>query len=754
MVWTDKMVTENDLSNIRTQRSKPYIYQAIDPALREYHENLGWEVDKELKKKIRMRKSKPHDETFEDRVWMLFAKMGFSHMNRDRKLAIPYDKNNSNLTQQVDVLAIDEDTAIIVECKCAQSVDKKHNFKEEITALQGNRQGVITAIRKKYPKRKFAYIFATQNYVLGDQDMQRLKEADITYFDEDVLHYFESLVKQLGRCAKYQLQGHLFMNKKIDNMQSIVPAVRGDMGGHTYYAFSIRPSILLKMCHVLHRDKINKNNMPAYQRFIKRDRLTAIRKFVNDGGYFPNSIVINIDVAKKLQFDLANLQCEESLTKLGLLHLPSQYHSAYVIDGQHRLYGYSETEYVDSNTIPVVAFVGLQPEEQVELFMQINENQKAVPKELRNVLNASMLLDSEDLNSRRKALRLSIAQNLGEDRASPLFGRIIISENNDNPDASVTMEAISEGLKKGGYLNTYKKKGSEYTLVEQGLFDKIDVQATRDILYPFLKEAFNYIQECLNEEWDKGKSGILVINNSIQAIIMLLYDIILLLKNKGIINPISDKASTIMEHAKFYIDPMIAFIQTATEQQRNAIKRTYGTNGPINAWRTYQKAVADAREDFSPAGLAEWWRDNAKQFNDRSGALIRDISKYIKDDIEKRLNKKYGNSWFTQGVPKTVYMAASKMATTKNYGVTDDSQRVTEWNCVNIAQCRQIVAYGGNWQEIFSEKYAFPNTKGKRDEKTEWMMRFDKIRSKDLMTYSISEEEYKFLQTIYDWLCK
>lgn len=63
----------------------------------------------------------------------------------------------------------DEDTVIIVECKCAQTVDKKHNFKEEITAIQGNRQGIITAIRKKYPKRRFAYIFATQNYVLGDK---------------------------------------------------------------------------------------------------------------------------------------------------------------------------------------------------------------------------------------------------------------------------------------------------------------------------------------------------------------------------------------------------------------------------------------------------------------------------------------------------------------------------------------------------------------------------------------------------------
>lgn len=745
------MVSGNDLQNIKNQRSKPYIYKVVQPELLAGHEQLGWTLDKTLKKSVKIRKEKPIDEAFEDRVWVLFAKMGFQHMNKDRHLEIPYVKENPDLTQQIDVLAIDEDTAIVVECKAAQSLDKKTNFKDTITAIQGYRQGLTTAIKKKYNKRKVAYIFATQNYVLGDQDLARLQESKITYFDEDVLKYYEELVKQLGDCAKYQLQGHLFMNTKIENMQTVVPAVMGDMGGHPYYAFSCKPDTLLKMCHVLHRDKVNKDNMPAYQRFVKHDRLLTIRRFIDNGGYFPNSIVINIENTKKLRFDKSDKQCEDG-PKLGLLTLPQLYHSAYIIDGQHRLYGYAGTEYATKNTIPVVAFVGLKPEEQVELFMQINENQKAVPKRLRNVLNATLLLDSDDPSSVRKALCLSIAQALGEDRASPLFGAVNIDENDNNTFASVTMEAISDGIRKGQYLSTFKKKGNVYNQTSHGLFDKDDNAQTRAILYPFLRDCFNYLQECLEDEWKKGKSGVILINNSIQAIIMLLHDIVSLLQSKGKVNPMSDKVATIIDETKYYLDPLISFIHGLTTEQRDTIKKSYGSTGPTKVWRTYQKAIADKRPDFCPEGLEEWWRDNAKQFNNQSGTLIRDISKFIKDDFEKRLRDKYGNDWFTNGVPKPVYMKASKTATERNYGVTDDAQRITPWQCVTISQCQQIATYGSNWSEVFCDAYTMPNTKGTKIEKTDWMIQFDKIRAKDLFTYSVTEKEYKFLQEIFEWL--
>ena len=65
-----------------------------------------------------------------------------------------------------------------------------------------------------------------------------------------------------------------------------------------------------------------------------------------------------------------------TISKIGILHIPKRYRSAYIIDGQHRLYGYSDSLYAETNTIPVVAFVDLERSEQIKLFMDINENQK------------------------------------------------------------------------------------------------------------------------------------------------------------------------------------------------------------------------------------------------------------------------------------------------------------------------------------------------------------------------------------------
>ncbi|MGK0747779.1 DGQHR domain-containing protein, partial [Yokenella regensburgei] len=92
-----------------------------------------------------------------------------------------------------------------------------------------------------------------------------------------------------------------------------------------------------------------------------------------------------------------------SISKLGILHLPNIYRSAYIIDGQHRLYGYANSEYAASNTVPVVAFVDLDKKEQVKLFMDINENQKAVSKNLRTTLQADLLWESDNVAERQLA---------------------------------------------------------------------------------------------------------------------------------------------------------------------------------------------------------------------------------------------------------------------------------------------------------------------------------------------------------------
>ena len=174
-----------------------------------------------------------------------------------------------------------------------------------------------------------------------------------------------------------------------------------------------------------------------------------MKNFIDEVDNFPNSLIISIDTkGKDLQFDQSATKVEGALSKLGILHLPKKYHSAYIIDGQHRLYGYSDSIYAKSNTIPVVAFVNLDRSEQLKLFMDINENQKSVSKTLRVTLNRDMLWDSPNYNQRREALRSNIAQMCGEEQTSPLLGRIVIGEDEKNNKKCITIEAVQAALKK------------------------------------------------------------------------------------------------------------------------------------------------------------------------------------------------------------------------------------------------------------------------------------------------------------------
>src|SRR5690606_25631866 len=347
------------------------------------------------------------------------------------------------------------------ECKTSAK-NKLGNFKEDLEAMKSKKAGLISSINSLYPgtKPKIKYILATKNLALSPNDEDRLAAIDGIHFAEETIDYYYQLQSQLGDAARYQLLGTLFAGQDIPDLENRIPAIEGRMGGHTYYSFSIEPEKLLKIGYVLHRNKANENMMPTYQRLIKKARLKEIHSFIDDDkGYFPNSIIINIvsDKNKKLVFDQSSNQVPNAISRTGVLHLPKKYRSAYIIDGQHRLYGYANSQYKSSNTIPVVALVNLERSEQVRLFMQINENQKAVPKDLRNTLDADLLWDSDSYLDQMKALKSKIAINLGENRKSPFFGKISIGEDK----RAITTEHINLALNRSDFLGKVKKSEIE-----------------------------------------------------------------------------------------------------------------------------------------------------------------------------------------------------------------------------------------------------------------------------------------------------
>lgn len=252
------------------------------------------------------------------------------------------------------------------------------------------------------------------------------------------------------------------------------------------------------------------------------------------------------------------------------MHLPKKYKSLYIIDGQHRLYGYADSKFSKTNSIPVVAFLDLKKADQVRLFMEINENQKAVSKNLQNTLNSDLLWDSAVYNERRKAVNLKIAQQLGEDRNSRLFDRIIIGENNKTDTCCITIDTIKNGIDKSNFLSTFSKKND---LVEKGTFDKDDNESTYQILYPFLLMYLNYIAEQSSNEWNKGDNdnGILSINVGIYSLIKISNDIInyLISKNIRIHDiPLDD----LLTEMKLYLEPIILFLNNLDYNEKRSLE--------------------------------------------------------------------------------------------------------------------------------------------------------------------------------------
>ena len=745
----ERIVTGDELKRAKRERNTPFYTKTIFRSSLEDEAEDGWEFLSDFKnpKKVKVKKDKPQDEVFEDTVWTMFANLGFSSMNRDKHFVMSYGPASAQ-TQQVDVFAVDEETVLFVECKSAQKL-KDGVFKKEIEALGAKMNGLRIEALAEYPDRKCKFIFATRNYRISHEDKDRMQQLSIAHFDENTIAYYQELAPHLGTCARYQLLGNLFAKQQIKGMENRIPAIKGKMGGHTYYSFSIEPEKLLKIGYVLHRSEANNSMMPTYQRLIKKSRLTAVRKFINeDHGYFPNSIIISIDSKKPLQFDRSDKQVPNAVADLGILHLPQQYRSAFIIDGQHRLYGYSDSPYAMTNSIPVVAFENLDQTEQVRLFMDINENQKSVSKKLRNVLNADMLWDSPKEAERRDALRLKIAQDLGEKSTSPLYGRIDIGEDQSTPIKCVTIECIRIAINVGNFLSKYDRKN---VLTQSGIFDTNDNDATLNLLYSFIERCMIYVKNSVPDEWDKGSAnnGILTINNGIGGLIRTLNDIANCLMERGEIKPLKDPPEHMAKVAEYYLDPVCRFIKTMNDEVRNDIRKTYGGNGPMHCWRYFQRAISTERPEFKPDGLTKYWEDHGKEFNNESIDMMRKIEFAVKKHIREKLEDRYGGKWINE-IPQAVFTAASKDASKHRYETGEDKDF---WDFVTIIGCKDIVVFGKNWSEIFEKKFTLPSELkkgGGKQAKVEWMVLIDKLQRRAIKSnFTVAKTEYQTLGEVY-----
>lgn len=151
----------------------------------------------------------------------------------------------------------------------------------------------------------------------------------------------------------------------------------------------------------------------GYQRNLSKQRAADIAHYIDkENGCLPNSILVSLE--EGAAYD----------EKTKTLQIPDTPRAAWVIDGQHRMFGLrqAKTRY----DLAVTAFLGLDVAEQAKQFKIINSKQKGVP--------TSLLYDLLDLTKDGTYVQQrghELAVKLNEDPESPWYGQIDMTGSGD-----------------------------------------------------------------------------------------------------------------------------------------------------------------------------------------------------------------------------------------------------------------------------------------------------------------------------------
>lgn len=737
----EHMLQEEDALKLRFKaKNTEFDSKKVLHAEVEAYEDQGWIAGTPLKTKTPITRKKDAGRQFEDDVWCMFYNLGFRILNGDEKLVVQWGDKESE-KKQLDVVAIGEDAIFVVECKAANQA-KKQSFQLQLSEMAQYKEGVADSLRQIYgADKRVKFIFATRNYQILDdsEDAKRMSDNGIYHLDDNAFKYINNLIKSYQTSVIYQFYGLMFKDELISTKDIVIPALKGHMGGRVYYLFSIEPSTLLKIGFVLHRTKVNDSMAPTYQRLLIPKRLKGITKFIDDGGFFPNSIIINFArTAENKHVTFEPIHKENSSdAEFGLLSIPNAYGIAYIIDGQHRVYGYANSTMKDKHTIPVVAFQDMESEDQLRIFMEINENQKAVSKYLRIDLEEDLFWTSDRLDSRMKALRSSTIKELCSKPGTVLYNKISIGEDT----AELSSIPFDTGLSQSGLIprakNTKWLDDSDAYLYDKNETDinKAMIDSRKRIAQ-FILNCYEVAAANMAEE---PKAEFLMSNRATFAFLTLIGSVHTYLINCGIINsssPISVRNAKIEPYLK-------ALAQGLNElpQETSTYLRGIQGQGAEKKWLlAYQDIINKFDQEFFPEDLKEWRETRDENIQQEGEKYREDIFVLLRSVVFSRLQLVYGDKW-ENNVVKLKHDCEGKILDV--YGENDDFVADDyDWkDWIEVSDYKSIIEKNfadDRFAEAFSINIGLPNFKSKKD-KLMWLSLIEKQKGKKKVALTKSD---------------
>ncbi len=240
----------------------------------------------------------------------------------------------------------------------------------------------------------------------------------------------------------------------------VLPCIPVKQGDFVFYLAKVKAKDLEGIADVSRR---NPKKNEGYQRYFSPSRVNSVAKYFKDGNVIPVSILISFDNAK---------------FKNGNLEIQRKARNGWIIDGQHRFYGALQSE--KDLELPVIAFIDLEVEEQINQFVTINKEAKGVPSSLYIDLlrNLPHFKTPKNLAQERIA---DVVRILNDEENSPFYNKLVI------------MSAPKKGQLS---LANFVRKAQSYFMPGKGFLAQFDPKTQAKILSNYFT-AINqvYVEE-------------------------------------------------------------------------------------------------------------------------------------------------------------------------------------------------------------------------------------------------------------------
>ena len=662
---------------------------ATTPSQRKTLRKQGYKVRKNKRRgQYVMRKKKTPWKTFEEAMLLL--------LQNGLKLTDVIGGSKAFLGRhQIDAAGGTNKTFFVIECKSTESPGFKSvagAIKEVIGEQKEIRKGILKRFGSKYKHVEF--IIAFNGISFTDNDLEYAREHEITLWSESYLEQLSDTTHLIGKYARY----HVLREMGVENLPIRggngrtfnIPAYHFRHAQQDAYMFLMRAEDLLDLAYV---SRIEGGLENAFQRLLSRKKLESVAKFIEEAGSFKNNLVVNFGQSRRIRFTSYNKPraskhrktarprkrpTNNSEVSPGVIHIPKQYASMWLVDGQHRLYGYTrlKKQSLDrlNDLLPVIAMHDRDGTHAASTFVEINKNQKPVDSNILWALAGEV--EKGDAVTISKAVR-----DLTENNRSKFRDKIYFPSLSKRPKRNykLLISNVAKGIADRKLLGRIRR----LTTVSKGRLK--EDEALYYVLHTYFSLLNSVATSSGNTRWN---TGFFMRNNGFNIMLRVLDEILIYQEGK-----FSRSATKTLIQA-----PIIGFFDNYKGNgMATLIKRasSEAIRGEIAI------EIITSINDFVPDFAAKYLRRHEQLPKLSPDKIVERIEKLLRKVVEGRLSKICKN-WWTERIPQRIReRTEERMEQNERPYPWLLSQDLNLMNHVDFSDYSSIISSKQNWREVF-----------------------------------------------------